>query len=229
MPKIINLNIEETSGVDHPAHGDEGFIIMKSSTQEITEQLDNAETITKQVADLTAERDELVERVEKAETALAEAVAQIAALQDVTEPTVEELAKSAPEPVQKALDDMRVRLEKAEQDLAAERDAKALADAEAFVKSLDRLSLDVAEVAPLLKDARAVVPDLVAKLEKSLTAVNGQVETAGIFKELGTGRQDDVSIETLAKSRYEAGEFPTFEQAVAAVAQQRPDLYEAGV
>ena len=45
--KMVNLAIEETSGVDHPAHLHEGWLVMKSAEQsEVQRVLD--ETLTEE-------------------------------------------------------------------------------------------------------------------------------------------------------------------------------------
>lgn len=97
--KMANLVIEETSGVDHPAHLHEGWLVMKSAdTSEVQRVLDESLTEEEIMPDLTqdevtpAATDEQVEapatetteevvEVEKAEMTMEEALKKIAELQ----------------------------------------------------------------------------------------------------------------------------------------------------
>lgn len=97
--KMANLVIEETSGVDHPAHLHEGWLVMKSAdTSEVQRVLDESLTEEEIMPDLTqdevtpAATDEQVEAptteateevadVEKAEMTMEEALKKIADLQ----------------------------------------------------------------------------------------------------------------------------------------------------
>ena len=72
--KMVNLAIEETSGVDHPAHLHEGWLVMKSADEsEVQRVLD--ETLTEEDSNMeettTAATDA---QVEKAEMTMEEAM-----------------------------------------------------------------------------------------------------------------------------------------------------------
>ena len=94
--KMANLVIEETSGVDHPAHLHEGWLVMKSADEsEVQRVLDESLTEEEIMSDNTqtevtpAATDEQVEaptteataEVEKAEMTMEEAMKKIADLQ----------------------------------------------------------------------------------------------------------------------------------------------------
>ena len=103
--KMVALKVLETSGVDHPAHLEEGWIVMKNATA--TEEpmpADNEEVIEIDDTEL--------DRVVELEAELAKAYETISTLQksaDATDPEDdaegddEDLMKSVPEPVRQML------------------------------------------------------------------------------------------------------------------------------
>lgn len=240
MAKLVGLDVEETSGVDYPAHLDNGWIVMKATGADVHEALQSTEE--KPVPDEQKPDEEVVAeaapelspedaqaRIAELEATIAELQAQLeaASAEEEGEPveaekSAEELAKAAPEPLAKAFAELSERVEKAESELAKERDAKELADAQAFVKSLDNLSLDTATAPELIKKARQATPDLAAAMEQMLVAVNGQVESAGLFAEIGKAAPVDSSgsandrLTALAKAKADA-EGVAFSQAYKAV------------
>ena len=219
VPKLVDLTVEETSGVDQPAHLDPGWLVIKSEGAAVSEAA--VEPITEPtVEELTARIEELTARI-----------VELEALVEEPEPTdtVEELAKNAPEPLSKAFTDMRDRLEKAEAQLAVARDAEETAAAAEFVKSLNALALpDTAT--DLIKNLRTQAPELAAGVEATLLAVNGQTESGSLFKELGAPGTADTGDaydkwNTLAKAKMDSGEAATIQQARSLVALENPALY----
>lgn len=243
-PKMTNLVVEETSGVDHPAHLHPGWIVMKSS--------DQAE-VAAVVESLLHPTEEAMPDVEKAETPdvtveslqeeLAKAREEIESLRGATtvvaEPSEDDLVKSAPEPVQKMLEDLRTEREaalakaaEAEAALVSEREAAADAAAIAKARAWENLAIDAEKVGPALRHLADVDADLAKAITEVLDAANAQSESAAIFEELGKSsgpsEGDAFSRMTaLAKAAVEAGQAPTFEQAFASVAMSNPDLYAA--
>jgi hypothetical protein len=244
-PKMTNLVVEETSGVDHPAHLHPGWIVMKSS--------DQAE-VAAVVESLLHPTEEAMPDVEKAETPdvtveslqeeLAKAREEIETLRGnaetvAPEPSEDDLVKSAPEPVQKMLEDLRTEREAAlakaadaEAALVAEREAAADAAAIAKARDWSNLAIDAEKVGPALRHLADVDADLAKAITEVLDAANAQSESAAIFEELGKSsgpsEGDAFSRMTaLAKAAVEAGTAPTFEQAFATVAVSNPDLYAA--
>lgn len=223
MAKLVALDVAETSGVDFPAHLDNGWIVMKASTSE-TEQ---------PVSETPVEEPTEVEKSDgpTPEEVIAELEAKVADLQekldaknaaaDCAEPDDDEakdnpFAKAlseAPELVVKAFAEMEKRAASAESELAKAADEKDSADAEAFVKTLDRLAL-TDDIADIVKAARRQMPDLAKQVEEVLTTVNGQVEQAGLFAELGKASAPsnegsaEAQLNSLAKAKADSDSVP---------------------
>jgi hypothetical protein len=245
---MANLVIEETSGVDHPAHLHEGWLVMKSADEsEVQRVLD--ETLTKEESmpkDMQDEKDPLAtEEVDKAEMTMEEAMKKIADLEaklsemdkmygekePKSEKTEDEdFMKSAPESVVKMIEDFRKQAETATEELRKEREAKADADAIEKAKGFSNLNLDAEKVGPALRRLSTVDADLAKSVEEILTSVNAQAESANIFAEIGksadfTSGDAYGRLTAMAKSAVEGGNAKSFEQAFADVASSNPELY----
>ena len=243
---MANLVIEETSGVDHPAHLHEGWLVMKSADEsEVQRVLD--ETLTEEDSTMeettTAATDA---QVEKAEMTLEDAMKKIAELEgklsememskeekesesDKTEDEMEYM-KSAPESVVKMIEDFKKQAETATEELRKEREAKADADAIEKAKGFSNLNLDAEKVGPALRRLSTVDADLAKSVEEILTSVNAQAESANIFAEIGksadfTSGDAYSRMTAMAKSAVEEGNAKSFEQAFANVASSNPELY----
>ena len=244
--KMANLVIEETSGVDHPAHLHEGWLVMKSADEsEVQRVLD--ETLTEEDSIMeettTAATDA---QVEKAEMTLEDAMKKIAELEgklsememskeedksesDKTEDEMEYM-KSAPESVVKMIENFKKQAETATEELRKEREAKADAEAIEKAKGFSNLNLDAEKVGPALRRLSTVDADLAKSVEEILTSVNAQAESANIFAEIGKSADfttgDAYSrLTALAKSAVEEGNAKSFEQAFASAASSNPELY----
>ena len=244
--KMANLVIEETSGVDHPAHLHEGWLVMKSADEsEVQRVLD--ETLTEEDSTMeettTAATDA---QVEKAEMTLEDAMKKIAELEgklsememskeedksesDKTEDEMEYM-KSAPESVVKMIEDFKKQAETATEELRKEREAKADAEAIEKAKGFSNLNLDAEKVGPALRRLSTVDADLAKSVEEILTSVNAQAESANIFAEIGksadfTSGDAYGRLTAMAKSAVEEGNAKSFEQAFANVASSNPELY----
>ena len=213
--KMANLVIEETSGVDHPAHLHEGWLVMKSADEsEVQRVLDESLTEEEIMSENTqtevtpAATDEQVEaptteataEVEKAEMTMEEAMKKIADLQaklveletkesedemEKSETVADEFLKSAPESVVKMIEDFKKQAETATEELRKEREAKADAEAIEKAKGFTHLNLDAEKVGPTLRRLSTVDADLAKSVEEILTSVNAQAESANIFAEIG--------------------------------------------
>ena len=244
--KMANLVIEETSGVDHPAHLHEGWLVMKSADEsEVQRVLD--ETLTEEDSNMeettTAATDA---QVEKAEMTLEDAMKKIAELEgklsememskeekepesDKTEDEMEYM-KSAPESVVKMIEDFKKQAETATEELRKEREAKADAEAIEKAKGFSNLNLDAEKVGPALRRLSTVDADLAKSVEDILTSVNAQAESANIFAEIGKSADFTTGdaygrLTAMAKSAVEEGNAKTFEQAFASAASSNPELY----
>ena len=213
--KMANLVIEETSGVDHPAHLHEGWLVMKSADEsEVQRVLDESLTEEEIMSENTqtevtpAATDEQVEaptteataEVEKAEMTMEEAMKKIAELQaklvsleekesesemEKSETVADEFLKSAPESVVKMIEDFKKQAETATEELRKEREAKADAEAIEKAKGFTHLNLEAEKVGPALRRLSTVDADLAKSVEEILTSVNAQAESANIFAEIG--------------------------------------------
>ena len=253
--KMVNLAIEETSGVDHPAHLHEGWLVMKSAeesevqrvldeslTEEDSTMEDTSTTATEeQVVNPTEELTIAKARISELEEALAKA-SKTMSEEDMTEEekkkkmmeeeSSEEMdyMKSAPESVVKMIENFRKQAEEATAELKKERDAHADAEAVEKAKGWANLNLDAEKVGPALRRLSNVDAELAKSVEELLASVNAQAESAAIFAEIGKSADFKSGnayerMTTLAKSAVEEGVAKSFEQALADVATKNPDLY----
>jgi chromosome segregation ATPase len=245
--KMANLVIEETSGVDHPAHLHEGWLVMKSADEsEVQRVLD--ESLTEEdshMEETTTTATDALE-VEKAEMTLEDAMKKIAELEgklsememskgekeSESEETEDEMdyMKSAPESVVKMIEDFKKQAETATEELRKEREAKADAEAIEKAKGFSNLNLDAEKVGPALRRLSTVDADLAKSVEEILTSVNAQAESANIFAEIGKSADFTTGdaygrLTALAKSAVEEGNAKSFEQAFANAASSNPELY----
>lgn len=245
--KMVNLAIEETSGVDHPAHLHEGWLVMKSADEsEVQRVLD--ETLTEEDSNMEETTTTATEaQVEKAEMTIEDAMKKIAELEaklaeaakeEVGEPKMmgksvdasEEFLKSAPEPVVKMIEDLRKQAETATNALQAERDSRADAEAVEKAKGWTNINLDAEKVGPALRRLSALDSDLAKAVEDVLTSINAQAESANIFAEIGKSADFKEGnaygrMTAMAKSAVEDGVAKSFEQALSDVAMKNPELY----
>jgi hypothetical protein len=161
--KMVNLSIEETSGVDHPAHLHEGWLVMKAASGDAVNEIliknkttdpgDNTSTEEETVEDTETKNEDkpsyedLQAMLEKANSRIAEMEKEMGSAKKPEEKIVgdmpdedEEFMKSAPESVrkayenmQKAVDEAKAQAEVAETELRKERNERA--DADAIVKA----------------------------------------------------------------------------------------------
>lgn len=210
--KMVNLSIEETSGVDHPAHLHEGWLVMKSADSTDVQQLLDT-TLNQEVSDMeysTEERlQEALDALVKSETRVAELediMAKSAAVEPESEeaaevaevveesaaPAEDDILKSAPESVIKMVEDLRKQADQAAAEAAMAKAAlfakeEAAADAEAITKASgwSHLNLDAAKVGPALRQLAKHDEELAKAVEEILVSVNAQAESANIFAEIG--------------------------------------------
>jgi len=252
--KMVNLAIEETSGVDHPAHLHEGWLVMKSASEsEVQRVLDKS--LTKEDSTMedmkTTEATEVkVEKTVEEELAMAQArIAELEAKlaekeqkpevevemamnEDSTEPKKEEedYMKSAPESVVKMITDLKKQAEEATAELRKEREARADAQSVEKAKGWANLNLNAEKVGPALRRLSETDSELAKSVEEILSSVNAQAESASIFAEIGKSADFKSGnayerMTTLAKSAVEEGVAKSMAQAIADVASKNPDLY----
>ena len=246
--KMVNLAIEETSGVDHPAHLHEGWLVMKSADEsEVQRVLD--ETLTEEDSTMEETTTATEEQVEKsveeqltvAQTRIAELEKALADMSDedkkkkkkgeeMEEDESMDYMKSAPEPVVKMIETLRKEADEAKAELQKERDARADAEAVEKAKGWSHLNLDAEKVGPALRRLTSIDSDLAKAVEEVLSSLNAQAESANIFAEIGKSADFKTGdaygrMTAMAKSAVEEGTAKSFAEAMANVASSNPDLY----
>ena len=203
--KLAELKVVETSGVDHPAHLHEGWLVIKSATVESTEastpQGDNVEL------EITQEQE------------VVEAIVEVAKSDSPAEVLRKELTD-----LRKELTDIR----KENEVLLATRELEKATDAAHAWSILPELN--PTEFAPALVELRKALPTIAATVEAVLTASARALGESGILKELGSDTNGAASdawskIEALANDLVAAGTASSFAKAVSVVANNNKDLY----
>ncbi|MGB1506003.1 MAG: hypothetical protein ACPHDT_11025 [Acidimicrobiales bacterium] len=204
--QLVDLELDEVSGVDHPASLVEGWLVMKAD-----------DPISDAFADLITDQEK--DTVEETHVA-----------DPVVEPVADEALAKELGDLRKALTDMTEHFEKA----AAERDALAesaeIEKAAAKVAAWDQVPGMTDEFVPVLRSLNDDQRDAVSAV---FDACQIAFAEADVTKELGTDAPGDgdalSTIETLAKGLVAEGKANNIHQAIAAVAADRPDLYAAYV
>ena len=227
--KLVDLEINEASGVDHPAHLHEGWLVMK----ELDESLASAEG---------AHSTDNGESDVDLETTANEPVAE---LSDEVEPEVVVEEEPALEPVLAAApeadtsgDTVRKEVEDLRKALDTERAAREALEAErALEKAVTRCrswalipGMDPEAFAPVLCAFQHSTPDEAAELEALLDSAATALDATGIFKEIGSGAEADSAdawgqIQNLARGLMDAGRADSMAKAVSLVSSEQPDLY----
>ena len=252
--KMVNLAIEETSGVDHPAHLHEGWLVMKSASEsEVQRVLDKSltkEDSTMEDMKTTEATEDKVEKTVEEELAMAQArIAELEAKlaekeqkpevevemamdENSMEPKKEEedYMKSAPTSVVKMITDLKKQAEEATAELRKEREARADAQSVEKAKGWANLNLNADKVGPALRRLSETDSELAKSVEEILSSVNAQAESASIFAEIGKSADFKSGnayerMTTMAKSAVDEGVAKTMAQAIADVASKNPDLY----
>lgn len=244
--KMVKLKVVETSGVDHPAHLNEGWVVMKHQDPETTEgaevseeteaiEMTEDDSITESLVkaqERIAELEEALE-VEKAKKKMPFGDKETAA--ETADPEEEDdsyLMKSVPEAVREMLNKAKAEADDARAELRKEReerrDAEFVAKAEA---SWGLLPVDASEVGKAMRRLTDVDAPLAETISKALDAANAQAESANIFAEIGTAGRPDTGdayskVQSMAKSLVAEGKAKTVEQAVVDLISDDPTLYQ---
>ena len=239
---MVNLSIEETSGVDHPAHLHEGWLVMKSANEtDVQRVLDDSLNKEDSNMEKTVE-----EQLQQAQEALAKAEARIEELEnsapedvekEAKEETPEDLLKSAPESVVKMVEDLRkakeeaeAKAEEAEATLQKQREEAEDAEAIEKARAWSHLNLDAEVVGKAIRRLTSVDAELAKSIEDVLSSVNAQAESSDIFAEIGksvnlTNEDAYGRMTAMAKSLVDAGKATSIEAGIASVAGSNPELY----
>ena len=237
--KMVALKVLETSGVDHPAHLEEGWIVMKNATKEATvSEVGMDENLEEAYIERVVELEKALSASQAKVEELAKAYEKMEASKDKEEEEEEEeveeddMMKSLPQPVREMLEKAASETAMVREELKKERDSRRDEEFVAKASGWSHLTIDAKEVGPSLRKLSDIDPSLASQVEKALEGANAQAESAAIFGEIGRGsRPDDgnayAKVEAMAKAAHANGEFKTTEQAMTAIIQQNPDLYAA--
>jgi hypothetical protein len=207
--KLAELDIQETSGVDHPAHLHEGWLVLKSVTSD---------------GDDTTEGESIVE-LEVTETEQIEEVVEAQPAEKAVDNGNSELLKELGD-LRKELATMRAEKEQIEHEAAL---AKAIETASGFgaLPGIDPQVLGV----DLLK-MRDELPEIAERIEGILSASAVALSESGVLKEIGSDGADESGtadawgmIENRANDLVANGEANSFAKAVTLVAERDKDLY----
>jgi len=187
-----------------------------------------AKQVEEELAMALARIEELQARIAKLESDADES--DMGEVEESAEDNVLALAKSAPEPIRKALEELAKAKAEAENALAKERNDRA--DSESILKARDmfkHLALEPEKIGPALRRLSLIDADLAKSVEEALVSADAQNESADIFTEVGKGyvvTGDAISkITSLAKAAVAEGKAATEAQAMALVATENPALY----
>lgn len=234
--KMVALKVLETSGVDHPAHLEEGWIVMKNAGTQ------TEDTVSEQKETMEPGLEEAyIERVVELEKALAETQEKLAKAYDAKmkeeedeeeeeEDDEEAMMKSLPAPVREMLQKAEASATEAREELKKERDNRRDEQYVAKASAWSSLTVDPQNLGPALRKLSDIDATLGEVIEKALESANAQAESAQIFDEIGRGSRPTegnafAKVETLAKAAFVAGEYSTVEQAMTGVILKNPDLY----
>jgi hypothetical protein len=238
---MVKLKVVETSGVDHPAHLNEGWVVMKNQNPETTE---GAEVSEETEAIETTEADVITESLVKAQERIAELEEALEVEKAKKKPAFlaeveveaededeEDMMKSVPEAVREMLNKAKVEADDARAELRKEREERR--DAEFVAKAQSAwglLPVDATEVGKAMRRLSDVDAPLAETIAKALDAANAQAESANIFAEIGTAGRPDTGdaygkVQAMAKSLVADGKASTVEQAVVDLISADPNLY----
>jgi len=213
---------------------------MTEDPTEVTAETDSEVTLAadEMTPETEGEAKAVEEELAMAQARIAELESRIAELEGAEEEMPMEeaaddlvaLAKSAPEPIRKALAEMAKAKAEAENALVKEREDRADADAIAKARgTFKHLALDPEKVGPALRRLASIDADLAKSVEDALVSADAQNESADIFTEVGKGfapAGDAIQkMTSLAKAAVAEGKAATHEQALAQVAIENPALY----
>jgi hypothetical protein len=237
--KMVALKVLETSGVDHPAHLEEGWIVMKNAGNQTEETVSEQDETMEQGLE-----EAYIERVVELEKALSASNEELSDLKkaydakkaDADETTEDEedededMMKSLPQPVREMLEKAEASANIAREELKKERDNRRDEQYVAKAAGWSHLTVDANDLGPALRRLNDIDATLGETIEKALESANAQAESASIFDEIGRGSRPSegnayAKVETLAKAAFVSGEYQTVEQAMTGVILKNPDLY----
>jgi hypothetical protein len=212
--QLIELDLNEISGVDHPANLHEGWLVLKSSTDPLEKALaDAAEAMTNN------NNGESNMELSHEETS-----------DEVVEKEADSLNMDA---LQKSVDTLQKSLDAAEAANAALTAERDMEKATARVEDWATLpGVTPEEFAPVLRALHTESPEHAEIIEGVLDKCVTALGEADVLKEVGTEEtSDDTSsyakLEGLAKGLVEAGDAKSIADGIGKAAEAHPDIYAA--
>lgn len=204
--KLAELDIRETSGVDHPAHLHEGWLVIKSVAGEGTQD---------------SEGDNVELEVTETEVVEQEPTPVAAAANADTAELVKELGD-----LRKELANMRAEKERIENEAAL---AKAVERAAEFA---GLPGVDPQALGEDILKMRAALPEVAERIEGIFAGAARAFAEAGVLKEVGVDADTSTSssdawgiIQSRANDLVASGEAATLAKAITLVAERDKDLY----
>lgn len=201
--KLADLMVKETSGVDHPAHLHEGWLVMKS------EDMDSA---LLEVIETDPNKENPVDLE----------------ITEVEQPEVEKAVEL--DDVRKELSDLRKQLGDVLKENDALKATRELEKATAVAKAWEVLpELDATEFAPVLCAVREQLPAEAQIIEKVLDASARALSESSVLAEIGTTAKSEndawATIQAQAQQMVIEGKASDFAKAVTLIATTNKDLY----
>jgi len=224
--KLTELTIKETSGVDHPAHLHEGWLVMKA------EDLDN--TLDQIIEPDSQENTVELNATPEVEDVIEEATEVEAAPEMVTEATPVAASVDGPDEteVQKEITDLRKELDLAKEAHRALVEERELEKAATSAHQWAILpGLNPVDFAKVLVRLRAADQEVAKEIEAILSASSVALSEAGVFTELGAEGDEDGAmdafgrIEKAAQVLVDSGEATSLAKGITLVAERNPSLY----
>ena len=225
--KLTELTIKETSGVDHPAHLHEGWMVMKSE-----EDLDTAfdQIINPDSQENTVE----LEATPEVEDVIEEATEVDPAPEMETEATPVAASVDGPDQTEghKELTDLRKQVDMAKEahrELVEERELEKATTASHQWAILP--GLNPVDFAKVLVRLRSADQEVAKEIEAILNASSVALSEAGVFTELGAEGDEDGAmdaygrIEKAAQALVDSGEVTSLAKGITLVAERDPSLY----
>jgi len=187
--KMVSLNIEETSGVDHPAHLQEGWLVIKSSDSDVSDLL--ADLVKNQTIDGT-EEEPMTQDANTVETPVDAVVAEET---PATDATAAEVEKGKMMDAQAKIDELEKKLKMYEEEMdklkhgkdKMKKDADEVVEADAILKSapeaVQKMFADMRKAADEAT-ARAVAAEEVLLKERDARADAEAIEKAKSWSHL---------------------------------------------
>ena len=223
--KLTELTIKETSGVDHPAHLHEGWMVMKSE--------DDLDTALNQIIEPDSQENTVeLNATPEVEEATEEATEVAPSEQVEATPVAASVDGPDETEVQKELTDLRKELElakEAHRELIEERELEKAASAAHQWAILP--GLNPVDFAKVLVRLRAADQEVAKEVEAILSASSVALSEAGVFTELGAEGDEDGAmdafgrIEKAAQALVDSGEATSVAKGIALITERNPELY----